>query len=201
MQPFVPQSLRRFRRESDGTSAIEFAIILPVMILFFLGALTAFDGYKASRTLTHLDSTMADLISRQVEITNAFEDDLVQVATALSGKYQGNMQIQVTAASVYRPLSDPIDPSGVNQSVNVDWFMSRDLEGNTGTQTAQALIEGLDIPLLTPGDSVIIVEIAGLYDPLFDGQFITNVPMRRIAIRRPRFTQRVVTAPGYTPSS
>ena len=62
---FVVGAFPRFRRETRGLAAIEFALILPVLLLFY-GSLVEFSrGLDESRKLDHLGSTIADVISQQ----------------------------------------------------------------------------------------------------------------------------------------
>ncbi len=56
--------LRHGRSAEEGTAAIEFAILLPVLLVLFLGSAEAFLMSMASRKLTRVTNTVGDLITQ-----------------------------------------------------------------------------------------------------------------------------------------
>jgi len=70
-------SLGRFRRDRSGLAAVEFVMILPMMLLLFLGMVEVFDAVALKRKVTITASTLSDLISRAPSVddpdfTNSF---------------------------------------------------------------------------------------------------------------------------------
>ena len=63
--------LARFRRDDRGLAAVEFALVLPVIILFSFGIAEVGRFALLSLKLQHAATTMADLASRDEELSLA----------------------------------------------------------------------------------------------------------------------------------
>ena len=61
---FTCNILSRWRRDAKGTAATEFAMILPVMVLGYFGAISAYQGFEARQLTTRASTTVVDLITR-----------------------------------------------------------------------------------------------------------------------------------------
>lgn len=61
------RALVRLRRASHGTAAIEFAMVLPLMLLIYLGTAETTQGVMASRKATIAAQTIADIVTQQAE--------------------------------------------------------------------------------------------------------------------------------------
>jgi len=60
--------LQRFHKSEDGVSAIEFAFILPVMVVMFLGVVEVSNYVMAARRVASVASTAADLVAQDTFI-------------------------------------------------------------------------------------------------------------------------------------
>ncbi|OYX13649.1 MAG: pilus assembly protein TadE, partial [Brevundimonas diminuta] len=56
--------LRRLLRDRRGVSAVEFALIAPVMITIYFGLIEFSQGYMAERRASHVASMVADLVAQ-----------------------------------------------------------------------------------------------------------------------------------------
>ncbi len=65
------KGLTAFVRSRAGTAAVEFAVVLPVALLLYIGAAEVSDGVLASRRLTTVGKTLVDLLSLQGTTTQA----------------------------------------------------------------------------------------------------------------------------------
>lgn len=57
--------LRRLTRDRGGMAAVEFAMIMPVLLFLYIGALDVTRGVMASRKVNLLSRTISDLVSQQ----------------------------------------------------------------------------------------------------------------------------------------
>ena len=64
-KPPSRRPLSRFRRDRRGVAAVEFAMMLPIMLLLFIGVVDVTRGVIASRKLNLLSRTLADLVSQE----------------------------------------------------------------------------------------------------------------------------------------
>jgi Flp pilus assembly protein TadG len=73
--------IRGFVRSRRGVSAVEFALILPIMITLFIGGQEVTQGITLKRKVTIATRTIADLVSQDTSITDA---DLTAIFAATS---------------------------------------------------------------------------------------------------------------------
>ena len=59
------------RRDQRGVSAVEFAMLLPLMVTLYLGAVEISQGVAIHRKVTLTARTVADLASQVTSINNA----------------------------------------------------------------------------------------------------------------------------------
>ncbi|GEP03008.1 TadE/TadG family type IV pilus assembly protein [Methylobacterium oxalidis] len=98
--PSLRLLLRRFGPARGGVTAVEFALIAPVLLLLFSATVDVPRAFSTGRRLAHGASTMADLISR-----NDFQslDEVYAAAQAVATPFDvGDARIVLTSAGVYR---------------------------------------------------------------------------------------------------
>lgn len=64
-------SLRRLRRDDRGVAAVEFALLLPLMITLYLGSTEVTQGVLASRKMAIVSRTLADITAQQPTATTS----------------------------------------------------------------------------------------------------------------------------------
>ena len=74
MRPF--DLLRRLIRDRRGVSAVEFALIAPLMILMYFGAAELTQAYMAQKRVIHVASVIADLTSQETTLNQGMVDDI-----------------------------------------------------------------------------------------------------------------------------
>jgi Flp pilus assembly protein TadG len=68
MRPDLPQTLKRFWRSRRGVAAVEFALLVPVLLVTYLGATDLTQGLAIDRKLGQLSATVGDLVARESDI-------------------------------------------------------------------------------------------------------------------------------------
>jgi Flp pilus assembly protein TadG len=150
--------LRRFARNESGLSALEFALVAPIMITTYFGAFEMCDVLLADRKATSVAATTTDLVAQATQIADADITNIFNAATAIMAPYDPNI-LQITVSSI-----------------------TADAQGNTKVAWSDALhtaahAQGanftLPAGLISPGGSVIVSEVRYTYaTPL--GQFVKN---------------------------
>ncbi len=168
--------LRRLRRDDSGLSALEFAIICPVMLTSLLGAVEVSNGMLADRKVTQVTSTIADLTSQDTDITTSEMRDIWAAGAAIMYP-MGVGPLKMRVSSVVADL---------NGITRVEWSCSL----NTTARSAGAVIT---IPegMVQPGGSVILSEVEYLYTSAI-GDFLTSgVTVKDKFYLRPRRVLKV----------
>ena len=79
----LSNGLRRLKADKSGVSAVEFALIAPVMVSLYLGAVEVAVMMDADRRVTATASVVGDLVAQDDEIRNDEIDDIFNAATVI----------------------------------------------------------------------------------------------------------------------
>ena len=151
-------ALKRFRRDKKGVSAIEFALVLPVMITIYFGTNEISDMLMVDRKAATLASTAADLVAQDTEITNSEIADVFAATEALIQPYPtGTVTIVISSVVA--------DANGVAKVAWSDGF-------NAGARAVNSTVT-LPAGLIAPLESVIMAETGYTYDSA-TAQFLTG---------------------------
>lgn len=75
--------LRRFRRDRKGLAAVEFALILPLLITLFFGVVEISMMMSARASVTSVASVTADLVAQKSAVTPSDITNVFTAATAI----------------------------------------------------------------------------------------------------------------------
>lgn len=177
MSPPLPFR-RRFRRDVGGAAAVEFAILAPLLILFYVGMAEMTQAMMAQRRLVHTTSLIGDMAAQNGEITSAKVDDIYAIAQTVMKPY---------SASPLRLclLSVTSDSKGKD---TVAWAAPRNAPIDCPVKGAT-----VDIPVgVLPANASIIVSRAS-YDYTPSLKLISGLyTFKRTFYLRPRKTDTVV---------
>ena len=91
--------LRGFARGEGGMAAVEFALILPIMLTVYLGGVEIGDGVAIDRKVAITTRTVADLASRYTTIKNADMSTILGASSVVIQPY-GASPLAVTSISL-----------------------------------------------------------------------------------------------------
>ncbi len=77
------KSLKLFGGDRKGVSAVEFALIAPVIIAMYLGMADLCQGFMAQRRVDHIASSIADLTAQAATVSAADLNDEFKVGALL----------------------------------------------------------------------------------------------------------------------
>lgn len=95
----LPPLLRRFTRNQSGVSAVEFALLLPLMITLYLGGVEITQAVSVDRKVTLVSFTVADLTAQATIVSTADMVNILSAASAVAAPYKA-ANLQVTVSSV-----------------------------------------------------------------------------------------------------
>ena len=89
--------LKAFRRDGSGVAAIEFAMIVPIMVMLFFGTVEFSQALTCDRRVAQIASSTADLVAQYDTITNAQIQNIFTITKSLMTPYtQTGLKISVT---------------------------------------------------------------------------------------------------------
>jgi Flp pilus assembly protein TadG len=175
------QRFLRIARANEGVAAVEFALILPIMLFMFIGVLEISHAVTVDRRVSQVTSSTGDLVARAeiiIPATVAIDaagvgsvEDIMKVGGYLMAPYP-SMKLKMTIRSVATGAT--ADPANRKEK----WrCTSNDISTNafacecvnpSGGGTALVVPDGL----LGPNDGVVVAEVEYGYKPvLFDKFF------------------------------
>lgn len=166
---------RRFIGSEGGVSAIEFALLAPVLLTLMLGSVTLYDAFRTNQIVAKVSSTIADMVSRKREVSRASMvemNDFMNQAVPLSNELPA---LRLTSVS------------NVNGKMTIKWS---DKVGNVGLISTQTV--DLDaLPTIAVGDSVIVTETYVPFTVMVTGFGMGSMVFKEIMVNRPRFLKEI----------
>jgi Flp pilus assembly protein TadG len=155
------ECLRRAAVNQDGLAAVEFAMLLPIMITLFFGVVETSMALLCRADVSIMASTAADLVSQADTLATADIRNVYDAAgTILYPYYNGS-----NAKPTIRITSVIWDTVGKSATVGkVAWTCTQSGSG-TLSPASRAANSNVTLPqaLLTTGSSVIVSEVAYNY--------------------------------------
>lgn len=172
---YLASRLSRFARrcavDSKGVAALEFAFIVPIMGIMFIGAVELSQAITVDRRVTQVASSTADLVARwspgsgapngipQSELT-----DIMRVGGYIVAPYD-QKPLKITIRSV---VSSPTSAT----TTKLAWFCTFNGINNTLVCSCANTTYTLPSNLVSTLDSVVISETTYAYKPLVFDYFM-----------------------------
>jgi Flp pilus assembly protein TadG len=162
--------------DQRGVSAVEFAMLLPLMLTLYLGAVEISQGIGADRKVTLTARTISDLVSQVSNINNSGVTNSLNAAAAVMAPYSSS-NLKVTVTSV------KIDANG---NATVDW-------SDTLNGTAKAKGSSVTLPsaLLVASTCLIWSEVQYTYTPTIGYVISGSLTLKDLIYMRPRLSDCV----------
>ncbi|MFN4295296.1 MAG: TadE/TadG family type IV pilus assembly protein [Brevundimonas sp.] len=148
----TPGLLKRLRGDRRGVSAVEFALIAPVILLFYFGLAEFCQGFMAQKRMGRTAATVADLVTQNETVTRADIADVFEVGVLMMRPFPARPLEQRVTAVTRRD----------NGQIRVDWSRAEGM-------TARGAGSTVDIPagLIANGESLVMTEIVYDYESPF----------------------------------
>ena len=168
--------LRRLAGDERGVSAVEFALILPLMLTLYLGSVEISQGIGADRKVTLTARTVADLVSQVASINNADMTNALKASSAVMAPFPvSNLRVTVTSIK--------IDAAG---KATVDWS-----DAFNGTARAKGSTMTLPAALNVVSSSLILSEVQYSYKPVIGYVVTGTLTLKDQIYMRPRLSDSV----------
>ena len=163
--------LVHYVRDRRAMSAVEFAILLPLMVTLYLGSVEVFRGISAKRDVTMIAHSIADLTSQYGTIHNTDMTNILAAASAIMAPFPtGPLQATVSQLT--------IDNNG---NATVAW-------SDTLNGTALPVGSAVTVPSgpNVHNSYVILAQVRYAYDPVFGYVLTSTINMSDQIYMAPR---------------
>lgn len=171
--------LQTLRSDQRGAAMVEFAIVLPLLLLLLLGSIEIVQLVEAHRRVTHVASTVADLVSQQRIVDRSGIDDVFVagelVMAPLPADRLGMRIASYVADSSGRVRRDWMDQGPVPYAGNAP----------------EGLPPGYSLPR---EEGVIVADVSYTYTPLLKWALAGDLKLEKRMLLRPRVSEKVVRA-------
>lgn len=171
----------RLMSDSRGLAAIEFAFIVPIMLLLLVGTVELSQALTVDRRVNRIASSTADLVSRNKAISTEEVAGIMEIVAHLMRPYDPS-PLRITLLNVMADVDDEGDAT-------VCWSY----EHNGGSASyADGASYPLPDDLIDPGSSVIVAEVTYDYQPLIFNTFINMAfSLKETLYLKPRMSSYV----------
>jgi Flp pilus assembly protein TadG len=184
----LSQRLGSFLRDRRGTSAIEFAMLLPLLVTLYLGTVEITQGIGINRKVTLTTRTVADLATQVSSISDSDMTTLLGASATVMGcdatkpKQCDTTQLKVTVSEV------KID---ANQVAKVAWS-----DTLNGTKRAVGSAVSLPAALKVANTNLIWGEVSYDYKPTVGYVITGTLKLSDQIFMRPRLSDCVTRSTG-----
>jgi Flp pilus assembly protein TadG len=195
--------LARFRKAKDGLAAVEFAMLLPVMITLFFGVVELSLALACRADVTNMASAAADLVAQEQSISATDMANVFNASTAILYPYKTS-PLTVTIYSI-------VDDGAKGTGGKVAWSCTKvgsanattgsttvptDGYGTSGNPTTggQMIANGNLVngtPTYGSSGSVIIAKVDYLYSSPTTKVITGDIKMSNVFYARPRRVSQI----------
>lgn len=174
-----------FHRDQSGVAAVEFALLLPFLLILLIGMAETVSALNHDRKVSQAASSVTDLIAQSETLSSGDIDDIMLAAVEIMKPYPETTLDVIVASVLFNEDGDP----------EVVW--SRNKAG--GSPWAEDTAPPIEMPsaLATPGTSLVVGKASYTYVPTFS-TMIQNIFPRATSIDlddtyfyKPRLTNTV----------
>lgn len=170
------RALTRLVRDERAAALVEFALILPVMLLLLVGVVQGLQLIETQRRMAHVASAVADLVAQDRTVDDGEMQDILSAGGLL-------MAPLPNAPLGQRVMSFAADSNG---AIHLQWCVS-------GPQTYMGT-QALSLPAgaLRPNQSAIVADVSYPFASSLNWLLPESYVLQKRAILRPRLVQQVL---------
>ncbi len=184
------RALRRFPAARRGVAAVEFALILPLMLTLYLGTMEVSDLIAVDRKVTVISGTIADLVARaDTTVTTARLSDFFRASEGMIMPYRPQpLRQTVTFLTV-----------AANGTATVAWscgFNGGSARGVSSTVTLPSATRAVAQEV----GFVVMSDVEYAYRPLLGVVIGSAINLRQVNYFAPRY-RKAISRTGACPTS
>jgi Flp pilus assembly pilin Flp len=175
--------LRKLWRDAGGVAAIEFALLLPMLLALLIGCLEVTFKIRSTQKAEKLAVTLSDVIAQSTAVTSGDLNKLTGAVDKIMDPFPfGDDKGKVIISSVYWEQGE--------DAPKVNWQCPYPPDGaHNGTSKFGAKGDNATLPAgftLNEKDNIIVAEVFYEYEPIAPGYLFDKDDIYRRAIFKPR---------------
>jgi Flp pilus assembly protein TadG len=170
-------------RDRRGVSAVEFALLAPVMLTLLIGGNELSQALTIYRKVSHTGSALGDLVSQVSSITTAEMSNILAASTSIMTPYDASGVRLVVSAVNYTTAN----------GFKVSWSV-----GQNATAWTQCSTPPITIPsgLISDGQQIVVTSVSYTYVSTFstfmqDILGATSLTLSDVSYLRPRVSTKI----------
>jgi Flp pilus assembly protein TadG len=180
---YLIDRITRFFRDARGMAAVEFAIIVPMMLTIFFGTIEVSNGVAADRKVTLASRTLSDLVSQGTKVSNTDLDNFFKMSVAIMTPY-GAAPLQQRVSAI------DIDDKGI---AKVAWSRAN---GTGIAALDKDKVVSVPEGLIANNTQLILAEVFYKYTPTVGYFMKDGVMLSDVCYTRPRQSAKVDPPPA-----
>ena len=149
MKTSILGRISRIARDQRGVSAVEFALLAPVMIGLYFGAVEISDGVAADRKVSLIAAALANLTAQVATISTSDMTNILDASSAIVSPYSASkLTMTVTCISI-----------DANKVATAKWSVTRGGAANSGTMSIPSA-------LAVANSTLILAQASYAYTPV-----------------------------------
>jgi Flp pilus assembly protein TadG len=169
-------ALAAFAKATSGLAALEFALILPIMVVLYLAGFEVSEAFIINRKVTHATSALGDLVAQAEDISDSEMENILDAVEAVMNPYSSSAMWMIVSGV-------RIDDEGVAEVV---WSDAR----NTTPHAAGSAIS-IPITILQNETFIVVAEVHYAYVPTFGHALVGTIDLHDDFYLRPRLQNEV----------
>lgn len=185
--------LMRLPLEESGVAAVEFSLILPIMITLWIGGVEITGALSVDRRLNSFASSMGDLVARSKTVTYAQIDDIFNLSEAAMFPYSDTgMSMRITAVDI-----DDAGAATVAWSRSSGSGLPKYAKNTNVTSSVPSTLRGV----ANKGTQLIMAEVSHVYRPAVGYVITGDLSLSDRMFFVPRLTKQVKICPTSSADS
>jgi Flp pilus assembly protein TadG len=179
----LPKKLIAFATECRGAAAIEFAMLLPLMITLYLGCVELSQAISIDRKVSLTSRVLSDLVAQATSVNDTDMANIKNAAAVVTAPYPtANLTLKISSVKI-----------DANKKATVAW-------GDALNTTARQKGDTVTLPagLLIANTSLIWAEATYSYTPTIGYVITGTFPLTDQIYMRPRLSDCVLRPPSVT---
>jgi len=179
------QALRAYLRDERGTITMEYVLWLPILLFWLTISAVFYDAYKSRDDAAKAAYTIADILSRQTELSVTSIEELADLQRTLVPRAASTMFLRLSSFTCTGRDTDGdgifetgcLDPAtGVSSDYEINWSILPPIDGwpddfldgatAPGVISSPAEIPIDSLPLMAVGDTIVLVDVSVPFQPI-----------------------------------